>query len=179
MQLVGITGLPRTGKDTVAEYLEDRYGYEPSSFAFNLKKATQALFNLDEFDAFDDTVKDMPIQPWNLSPREMWCALADGVKFKFGDDIFVRLWAHKALLGDAEAVVVSDVRYEMEADMVRKMGGKIIHLSRPDAPKLAGNVAKHSSNNGVEVREGDAVIVNDGSLDDLYDKVDNVMGAWF
>jgi len=178
MNLVGIAGLPRTGKDTIAEYLEDRYGFEVTSFARPLKEATKALFHLDDFEAFDDAVKDMPIQPWNLSPREMWCALADGVKYRFGDDIFVKLWAHQVMLGDADNIVVSDVRYEAEADMVRKMGGKIIHLSRPDAPRLAGQIAQHSSNKGIEVKVGDYVLSNDGSLDELYGKVDDILEDW-
>ena len=171
--LIGITGATRVGKDTVANYLSDRYGFKATAFATPLKKSVQALYSLDDLQAFDDCLKDVRIPEWNKSPRELWCSTADALKAQHGWDFFINLW-HMGTVG-VEDVVVSDVRYEAEADRVRDLGGIIVHVKRPDAPILGGEVSKHSAHQGIQFKEGDALIVNDGSLDDLYDLIDEQM----
>jgi len=65
-------------------------------------------------------------------------------------------------------MVVSDVRFDNEADWVRSIGGLVIHIIRGSAP----DVAAHSSEQGVTMRPGDGTIVNDGTLQDLYTQID-------
>ena len=65
------------------------------------------------------------------------------------------------------SVVVSDVRFDNEADMIRSMGGQIIHLVRPGI----GAVAAHKSESGVAVRAGDVEYVNGGTIGELHDYI--------
>ena len=174
MKLIGLAGAPRVGKDTIADYLEERYGYTVTAFAMPLKMAVQNLFGLNCTQAFNDTVKEVPVQPWGLTPREMWCDTADAIKDKFGADFFIKRW--QAEIVGEEYVVVSDVRFEGEAELVRAMGGTIIHVSRHQAPPLVGRIAKHNSNDGISYKDGDFAILNNGTLDDLMDSVDDLMG---
>ena len=61
-------------------------------------------------------------------------------------------------------VVVSDLRFENEATMIRGMGGTIIHLARPDA----ATVEHHVSEAGVEfLANGDLQLINNGTIEDL------------
>ncbi len=175
--LIGLSGLPRVGKDTIADYLEERYGFSTTAFALPLKAATQALFDLPPSVAFSDTVKDVPLKQWGHSPRELWCDVADALKEHFGPDFFVSLTETKirGWLNAGEDVVVSDVRYEGEATMIRNLGGVVVHVTREEAPKLAGRIAAHSSNLGIRQHVGDLFIKNDGNLDDLMDSVDDLM----
>lgn len=175
--LIGLSGLPRVGKDTIAEYLEERYGFETTAFALPLKAATQALFNLPPSVAYNDAVKDVPLKGLGVSPRSLWCGVADALKNHFGDDFFVTLTETtvEGWLSEKCDVVVSDVRYEKEAAMIRSLGGVVIHVTRTEAPKLMGLIADHSSNLGIRQLPGDMFIRNEGNIDDLLDCVDDLM----
>jgi hypothetical protein len=174
--LIGITAPVRSGKDTVAKYLAFRYGFTQMTFAHPLKAGTQKLFSLNPAEAFDDMLKDVPLAQWDASPRELWCMVSRGLKHVFGDQLFVRLWeaAFDELPTDSP-VVVSDVRTEDEAAAIRKRGGFIVHLSRPDAPTLQGAVANDVMHQGIQFQCGDLLLVNDGDLDDLFHSVEFLM----
>jgi hypothetical protein len=63
--------------------------------------------------------------------------------------------------------VISDVRFENEADFIRKRGGVMVHLQRFDAPK----VNPHASEAGVSLHKNDLVLVNDGDLPSLQRQI--------
>ena len=70
-------------------------------------------------------------------------------------------------------IVVSDVRYPDESDLIKKYHGIIVKIVRPNNPnEQTGLAAIHSSET-----EGDSItphftIMNDGSLADLHKKLD-------
>jgi len=173
--LIGFTAPARSGKDTAAAYLAERYGFTQTAFATSLKQTVQTLFRLDDTTAFDDLVKDVPVQLWGLTPRELWCLTSKGLKEVFGDDLFIRLWLGHLTELEGEAVVVSDVRTEAEAAMVRELGGVIVHIARPDAPALQGAVAHDVMHRGVQFKDGDRLLFNDAGLDELFDRLDILM----
>lgn len=67
--------------------------------------------------------------------------------------------------------IIKDIRYENEADFWRSHHGVIWHIQRKDALK----VASHSSEEGVQQKPLDLLIVNDATLEELQAKVDH---AW-
>ena len=56
-------------------------------------------------------------------------------------------------------MVITDVRFENEAQWVRKMGGRIVHVIRNNAP----TVNPHASEAGVVQLPEDGVIINEGT----------------
>lgn len=70
-----------------------------------------------------------------------------------------------------EEGVNADVRFENEAQWIRDNGGVVVHIQRPGA----ATVSAHASEAGVAIAEGDVLVVNDGSLDELYNNVDNII----
>jgi hypothetical protein len=66
------------------------------------------------------------------------------------------------------SVVVSDVRFDNEAEMIRGMGGQIIHLVRPGISA----VAAHVSESGVARHASDMEYRNTGEIADLYANMD-------
>jgi hypothetical protein len=119
MHLIGITGKARAGKDTVAKYLVRNYGFVSSSFALPLKRAAKEMFGLSDDEAFGDELKEVPIPFWwGLSPRAMFQKLGtEGGRILFGDDIWLKRWERFYLqYRDSAHVVVSDVRFDNEAD---------------------------------------------------------------
>ncbi len=74
-------------------------------------------------------------------------------------DIWLRLMAHRirALLRAYPILVVSDVRFENEADMLRDMGGIIFHL-KPTWPSEAEQ-SSHSSTKPLAIHPDDHTVV--------------------
>lgn len=172
MLLFGIAGKARSGKDTVAKYLEDSYRFHRMSFAGPLKLATHCMFDIEHV---PDSEKEAEARFWGVSPRQMYQGVGDAMKDKFGRDFWVKRWQKEySELAHIVDIVVSDVRFEEEAQTIRACGGHIIHLARPGAG-LAGAEGLHNSEAGVEYDESDYVIHNEGSKDDLYEKLDKIM----
>ncbi|WP_350297524.1 deoxynucleotide monophosphate kinase [Pseudomonas putida] len=72
---------------------------------------------------------------------------------------------------DAEVIIIKDIRFENEAAFLRRHNGKIWHIKRQDLQK----VNAHSSEHGILQAPEDILILNDGSLDDLRQRVE---AAW-
>jgi hypothetical protein len=60
-------------------------------------------------------------------------------------------------------VVVDDVRFPNEAQLIKSMGGQLWRIERPGLTDATG----HSSEGGLADWEFDRVIVNDGTVEDL------------
>src|SRR5690606_9272653 len=70
-----------------------------------------------------------------------------------------------------ENVTISDVRFENEAEFVYANGGEVIKVFNPRLTEEDG----HKSEQGIPSHLYGPLIVNDGTLEDLYKKVDNLM----
>ena len=67
--------------------------------------------------------------------------------------------------------VVTDVRFENEASMIRELGGVIIHVRRPKPKKPWWQrlfSREHRSERPPKVRPGDFVVQNIGTVEDLH-----------
>jgi dephospho-CoA kinase len=52
------------------------------------------------------------------------------------------------------------------------MGATVIHVVRPNSESSQDT---HITEAGLPIRDGDIVITNDGSLEDLYSKIEKVI----
>lgn len=174
--LIGVAGKAGSGKDTVAEHLFFQHGFCKIAFADALRKACGAMFGFSAVQMSDREMKEAVDPYWGLSPRRALQLLGnDAVKPVFGNDVWVKRWLMDYnLIRDTDHVVVSDVRFDLEADLIREQGGVIIHLERPGAG-LSGEAGQHSSEAGVRFLEGDLLLLNNGNLTDLFDKLDALM----
>lgn len=67
-----------------------------------------------------------------------------------------------------EHLVFTDVRFPNEADLIRKHGGKIIRVVRPGLPIPE---EEHESESALDDYAVDHVLVNDGSVEKLHDRI--------
>ena len=100
--------------------------------------------------------------------------MADALKSEFGEHHFVEVWdkAWTPVL-DLHAVVVADVRLEVEAQRVKARGGVIVRVDRATDTNFPG--ADHHTEDGIPDAMCDHIIQNDGSLDDLFKKADLIV----
>lgn len=176
MKLIGISGKAGSGKDTVADYLFEKYGFLKIAFADPLKSAASDIFGVNLGMFYDRDAKEEIISFWGKSPRQMAQDLGQQLKPVFGEDLWLKRWfLSYQQMRDTDHVVVPDARFDLECAAIRQLGGTIIHLVRPGAG-LQGELALHPSEAGVTRIDGDWTIVNDGTKEQLYRNVELVLG---
>lgn len=165
--IIGIHGRARNGKDTVGEHLRARYGFTTFAFAEPLWDGILAMFRLDRcwLQHKDDVIPHLGFFLREAAQR----IGTDTVRQQLGIDTWIHVMRSRPW--PAGNVVVLDVRFENEAQWVRALGGEIWHVVRPDAP----TVRDHTSEHGFEARDGEPLIENDQSVDELRRLVDGLM----
>lgn len=177
--LIGLHGKARSGKSTVADYLWDNRKFVDMAFASYVKDACAAIFGVDPKLLNDAAFKAMVHEYWGISGRDMLQGVGEILKEQFGTDLWTRRWKlDYDTIGHTDNIVASDVRFEHEADLIRGLGGVIVHIHREGAG-LSGHNGAHVSEAGIVIAENDYVIVNDGTIPDLYDKVEDALAELF
>ncbi len=175
MKLIGIAGKAGSGKDTVADYLWESHEFTKIAFADPLRRATEVIFGLDAHYLTDRLLKEQEVPYWGSAPRRILQDIGHGLKALFGDDLWLKRWnLSYQMLEQSDHVVVPDVRFDLEADAIRHLGGAIIHLERPGAG-LTGEAGQHPSEAGVTRKPGDFFLVNDSTIADLHLNIEGVL----
>ena len=161
MRLIGIHGPARAGKDTLASYLLDNLSddWSRSSFAGPIKAMIEVITG-----EVKDEDKDKVDPRFGVTVRYLYQTIGtDWGRDMVGGDIWVGAFSR---LNAGEQLVVPDVRFENEAELVRA-NGVLIHLVGRGG--IEGN---HVSENAIEFKPGDIVIDNSRDLAWLHGQVD-------
>jgi len=171
MKIVGIAGRAGSGKDTVADFLVARYGFTKVSMAGPLKSALATLGFPEPFDRGD---KEKLIEGFNFTWREAAQKLGTEFGRALDPDIWVKIMAQRFRRA-SDRIVVSDIRFENEAAMIREAGGRMLHLTGRFA-ELGAN-AGHSSETPLEVLSSvDGMIDNSGDFEWTKQQVTSYLG---
>lgn len=176
--LIGLAGRARSGKSTAADHLVRNHFFEHYAFADPLRSGLMEIFNLDP-DDFEGAKKEQPVDWLGRSPRELMQSMGtEWARQLVHPDVWVKI-AEQNLnylqntLSSVVGFVVSDVRFENEADFIRQRGGTIIHIARPTAPA----VNPHASEAGVHVNPLDLIIRNTGDREHLRSLIDDCVAV--
>lgn len=170
--LVGVAGRARAGKDTIAGYLGERYAFHRESFAEPIRTFVRHILGLSKDDL--ETNKETPIGWLDATPRR----LMQTVGTEWGRGIDPELWIKSALrraepaLFSGRNVVISDVRFDNEAEAIKAAGGLIVRVVRPDGAP----VEAHASEAGISESLVDITLLNDSSVSWLTAQVDRYVG---
>jgi hypothetical protein len=201
--LLGLTGQPGSGKDSCAAAL-DAHGFRPIAFADALRHEIADAWRVDVRMLTDRVTKETALpalaigmcgEPrflhWAVfhghslheprSPR--WVLQRWGTEFRRSQDpdYWVRQverWIGRRTGLGHTRFVITDVRMDNEAALVRRLGGRLVRVHRPFGPPMAADTAGHSSEAHASLA-AHAVIHNDGSLDALRAEVVRVLGEVF
>jgi predicted ATPase len=169
--IIGLTGFAGSGKDTVRDILEDM-GFVGFAFADPIRAMLRELLSgsgLDDKWMECREFKEEVIPELGVSYRQMAQMLGTEWGRSLHADFWVRLaGAYVADIQDqsferAVNFVVSDVRFENEANFVRERGGVIWRIDRPGVER----VRDHASEQQIESIAYDTVVPNDGDFDAL------------
>jgi len=136
--IVGFAGKKGAGKDFAGNYLIEKYGFKKYAFADNLKRGIQEIFFLEDDQLWGES-KEIDDEFWGVSPRKLMQTIGTEIfrdslhkyfkcnweKGNFWVKCFEK-WYEK----NGGNVVITDVRFYEEADIIKKMGGIIIFIDR-------------------------------------------------
>ena len=184
--LIGVVGLIGSGKGTVADRLEDKHGFRKDSFAKSLKDAVSCMFNWDREMLEGKTESS---RHWREQPDKFWSAkfgkpvTPSWVLQHFGTEVMRQnmhdaIWIDSCLMRyNGTPTVIADTRFQNELKMIQKSGGKLILVKRGELPSREDMEAKgaHKSEWDWMGWNFDFVIENNGSKEDLFAKVDELI----
>lgn len=170
-KLIGLTGRARSGKDTVGTILRDQTYTKTISFAEPIRNALRGMMGLTD-EHFHGKLKEVPL-PWlGKSPRQLMQTLGTEWGRQIVHDSLWLMLAEQSV-DELRAynwnVAITDVRFENEADLIRRKGGRVWHVRRDGIAA----VSAHASEAGVAYQPefGDVLIDNNGSIEDLERQV--------
>ena len=183
--LVVVTGKKRSGKDTLGNYLVQKYGFiKAQSLADPFKKAGCEWFGWDERH-LNGELKELIDPVWGFSPREFFQVFGTEIMkqdlgrhfplyaFTVGNSIWVKVflnWYRKQPKGN---YVLTDMRFPEEYDLLASLPDVIFIKVVSD--RSPGDT--HASEQHIEEFDVDYTIVNNGhcTLDRYHKKIDEVM----
>jgi rhodanese-related sulfurtransferase len=203
--IIGIAGFQGSGKDTIADYLQNIYGFKRDSFAATLKDAVAAVFGWDRELLEGRTTES---RQWRETVDQWW---ADRLNMpdltprlvlqKWGTEVARKSWHDDTWIASLENklskahndIVITDVRFPNEIQAVRNAGGIVIRVTRGPEPewydtalganagilpdqKLLKQLGIHPSETAWIGTKFDAIIDNNADgLDALYAQVKNLV----
>lgn len=184
-KLIGLySPRPQSGKSTAALYLKesgvipDCLG--PFSFASPLKTMAMTFLRCLGYDKHEAHSlvferKEEIIPEINKTSRYVLQTLGtEWGRELIGQNLWIEIMRRRLenCRKKRFSAVIDDVRFFNEAQMIKSLGGSTWKIVRPGLIPPRGHASEGSLNDW----DGfDHVIVNDGSLQDLYDKIDALL----
>ena len=193
MVLIGLVGFKGAGKSVVANTLvtgaTDKTGtklWKKSAFAAPLKQGLQAMFGLSDAQLHLAEYKEVVDPRYGVTPRQLMQVVGTDLlrhelvkHFPEIPNIWVSRMHEFIASAKAEGmnVVVEDVRFPEEVACIRKHGGKLVLVTRPDQQQQNG--LTHESESYVGALPWDSLIVNNGSVSELQAKALELSSSTF
>ena len=161
MIIIGIAGKSGHGKDTAANLLVTRHGYTRIAYADALRHMLELGLGIEQ--RWLTTDKNQVI-PWlGVTGRHLMQTLGtEWGRHLVCEDIWRRALINRieGLSGVTDRIVISDVRFQNEADWVRSVG-QLWHIVcvNPTVP-LEGAAADHISETGIRPHTNERLLYN-------------------
>jgi hypothetical protein len=183
--IIGISGYAKTGKDTLGQVLVEKYGFERRAFADKLKEAALALNPIIFTGRVERLSSIVARMGWGEAKefREVRQTLqrmgTEMGREAIDPDIWVTAMENtmrRTITGQVtKNYVVTDVRFMNEANwIIHRQHGKVLRIERPGV----GPANDHISETGLDGYPFSGKIVNDGTIDDLFLKVEWYLARW-
>jgi len=171
IDILGLGVTAQVGKDTAAEYLEERPGVKRVAFADALKSTASSLFGLSYEQCYGPvSVKEKVDPRYNLTPREIMQGLGEKMREIYPDiwiDTVLNITIPRLRAQGFSRFVISDVRYPNEAEKIKKVGGVVVKVTREGSGVTVG--VNHSSETSMQdYTDYYKIIENNGTLDEFF-----------
>lgn len=157
--LIGLTGFAQAGKDTFADALVQNEGWTRVAFADPLKAIATDI-------------------GWSGQKDEEGRRLLQNLGVAVRDHLRPEAWVicgEDAIEKAEGPVIVTDVRFLNEIQMIHRRRGKIIRIDRPGIQAANAHVSEHEW----QQVPPDAVFNNDGTLEEISEKARKFVAELF
>lgn len=175
--VIGVSGRAHSGKDTVCDHLAEKHGIARVHFADRLKNMCIEILGLTDAQCFGD-LKEVMDSDLGQTPRQIFQFLGTDVFRSIKPDVWI-CHADKEVdryLNIGASVLIADIRFVNELQYVRKKGGAIWRVKRPDHGSECGGIDGHPSETELDSLPDayfDAVLSADsGQTDNLISQAD-------
>lgn len=174
--IIGLSGYARAGKDTAANIIAKELGFKRVGFADALKDLALRINPSLPVEHNGSAGTHYPLASlvrqygWEAakgfpSVRQYLQILGtEACRESLGQDVWVETLFRRET---APRLVISDVRFPNELQAIRDRGGIVLRINRP----FHGAANAHASETALDSADFDVVIENDGTLEDLREKV--------
>lgn len=181
--LIGLVGKKGAGKSTISRILREK-GFSEYAFADPIKEILQILFFL-KYEELHGNAKEKVIEELGVSPRRLMQQM--------GTDMFrnnlhecipelntngktIWIWNLERKIRDStnQYIVISDVRFEDEMNLIKDMGGMIVQIKNPNIKNDDTHISELlnlPSTNEHKKGKTDFCIDNDGTIQELENRV--------
>lgn len=175
--VLGFTGLIASGKDTASDYFAEKYKAEQVKFSASMK----------------DIMNRVYIEP----VRKNYQILSKILRESFGQDLFSKVVANDVKNSQADLVIVDGIRRIPDIDYLKNIEGFKLIAIQVDAKTRFDRLKQRSEKPGDKTKtweefqkedkaeteitipeimaQADVVIDNNGTLEDLYKKLDELV----
>lgn len=193
-KVIALSGWKGSGKDTTADYLINQHAFEKKSFAARLKDMVSELYKVPREDLDSPTKKEMPLTHLPVittdrftetvhlmlrdelrsgfwTPRAL-CILEGSIKRSVYANYWIRSVAEEIINRPEQSFVISDMRYQSEADTLRILipGIQLVRVQR-----YTNITTTDPSERDLDTYTFDLVLNNTGIKELLYDQIDNLI----
>lgn len=177
-RIIGFAGKKGSGKDMLGRYLINTYGYQRYAFGDSVKEICRHLFGFNDEQLYGD--KKEEITNIGITPREAFQKIGTDFGRKEIHNMFPSININKGEIwieqfkkhmekNKSSKYVITDVRFDNEAEIIREYGGLIIYIDS----KYSNKKDIHESEQ-IKVKH-DYIIHNNSSKEEIYEKLDNII----
>lgn len=193
--LIGFTGAPGVGKDTCALLLQQGHGFRVNAFAEALRDEVAQAWHVDKRMLTDPATKELAIPAFAVgncndpsfiarmhelgeslheARSARWALQRWATEYRRAMQPDYWVGAVERWIGNRRGLgmhrlALTDVRFPNEESMLRRHGGFIVRVHRPElAPRMARDTSAHISEQLQKGIAADADVVNDGDIDALH-----------
>lgn len=186
---IGLIGKLRSGKSAAGDYLASKYGYTQFAFGDELKRYAHELFGEPApgtkpralYQTFGQACRTVEDGIWI---RKCFDAIDWRAKDTAAYNVSLRINAPHIPRRPFRAVI-SDVRQPNEFLALQSAGYTLIRIEAPDGLRIERAVNSgdtfayadlmHGTETALDGYAADFTVVNDGTLDELYAQIDEIM----
>lgn len=164
--IIGIAGRARHGKDTLAQYLVQHHGFHQMAFADPIVDGLISMLDIPTEYRTDKKEDEVPGLGFSYRKAAQTLGTEWGRRL-LHPDIWVNIMRRRIadMADHNDRIVISDVRFPNEAAWLRDtVNGFVWHVHRPGVDCI--NRSDHASESGIEVANGEPVLMNVGDTPD-------------
>jgi hypothetical protein len=178
--IIALCGKKRCGKDTVANYICDKYSeYKNLKISQQLKDVIKIMFDFND-DQIETDLKDIVDPNWNVTPRktmqfigtELMQYEIQKILPDMGRLFWIKSFINKHIINKNNKIIISDLRFYHEYEELKKYNTIFVKIE-----KNGNNLEEdtHSSEMDFLKIPPDYIINNRGSLEDLKINIENFL----